>query len=149
VEAFIGFVRDVDAGRGVMISVEGYTPAAVNRGHYKDSGIELDVLSFKELDRFHAFGAIPFAGENGVVLPAPFGWVIDGTRCEGMVTALYQRGLTLESAGQAREWMYINYWAKDEKANDIESLCKIQESYLKTMPESKIEYQDGPIRKDA
>lgn len=149
VEAFIGFVRDVDADRGVMISVEGYTPAAVNRSYYDDSGIELDVLNFKELDRFHAFGAIPFAGENGVVLPAPFGWVIDGTRREGMVATLYQRGLTLESAGQAREWMYINFWTKDEKANDIESLCKVQESYLKTMPESEIEYQNGPIRKDA
>jgi hypothetical protein len=149
VESFIGFVRDVDADRGVMISTEGYSPAAVNRGYYEDSGIELDVLKFKELDRFHAFAALPFAGENGVALPAPFGWIIDGTRREGMVATLYQRGLTLESAGKAREWMYINFWSKDETANNIESLCNLQESYLKTAPGAEIEYQDGPIRKDA
>jgi hypothetical protein len=149
VEAFIGFVRDVDADRGVMISVEGYSPAAVNRAHYEDSDIELDILNFKELDRLHAFGALAFAGESGVVLPAPFGWIIDGTRREGMVATLYQRGLTLGSAGKAMEWMYINFWSKDETASDIESLCKLQETYLKTTQGAEIEYQDGPIRKDA
>ena len=149
VEAFIGFIRDVDADRGVMISAEGYTPASVNRAHYEDLGIELDVLNFKELDRFHAFGALPYAGGNGVALPAPLGWVIDGTRRKGMVATLYQRGLNLKSAAKAREWMYVNFCTKDETVNDIDSLCKIQESYLKEMPGAEIEYQDGPNRKDA
>jgi hypothetical protein len=84
-----------------------------------------------------------------VALPAPFGWIIDGTRREVMVATLYQRGLTLESAGKAREWMYVNFWTKDENTKDIESLCRFQESYLKTMPGTEIEYQDGPSRKDA
>ncbi|MCZ7624752.1 MAG: hypothetical protein M5R38_01910 [Candidatus Methylomirabilis sp.] len=82
-------------------------------------------------------------------MPAPFGWVIDGTRRKGMVATLYQRGRTLESAGEAREWMYTNFWSKDETASDIESLCKLQESYLMTMPGTEIEFQDGPIRKGA
>ena len=66
-----------------------------------------------------------------------------------MVATLYQRGRTLESAGEAREWMYINFWTKDEAARDIESLNKLQESYLKTMPGAEIELQEGPARKDA
>ena len=149
VEAFMGLARDVEANKGVMISTEGYSSAATNRAYYDDSGIELDVLNFKELSRFHAFGTFPYSGEHGVVLPAPFGWIIDGTQRDGMVAALYQRGRTLDSAVKAREWMYINFWTKDKSANDIESLCRLQESYLKTMLGTEIEYQDGSSRKDA
>jgi hypothetical protein len=145
VESFIGMVRDVEADRGVMISSEGYSSAAINRAYYDDSDIELDVLNFKDLERFHAFGAIPRAGGHSVLLPAPFGWVIDATRREGMVATLYQRGLTFESAVEAGEWMYVNFWSKDQTANSIESLCKFQESYL-SKPDYKIEYQDGPSR---
>jgi len=149
VESFIGFLRDVDADRGVMISTEGYSSAAINRAYYEDSGLELDVLNFKELDRFHFFGAIPFAGKHGVALPAPFGWIIDGTRRKGAVATLYQRGLTLESAQKTREWMYINFWAKDETTKDIESLCRVQELDIKKDLGAEIKYQDGPIRNDA
>jgi len=132
-----------------MISTEGYSTAATNRAYYDDSGIELDVLNFKELDQFHGFGAFPYSDDYGVVMPAPFGWVIDATRRKGMVATLYQRGRTLNSAGEAREWMYINFWTKDEAANNVESLCKLQESYLKTMSGTEIEFQDGPVRKGA
>jgi hypothetical protein len=66
-----------------------------------------------------------------------------------MVGTLYQRGLTLKTVPKAREWMYINFLIKDETANDIESLCKVQESNLKEISGAEIEYQDGPDRKDA
>lgn len=149
VEAFMGLARDVEANKGLMITTEGYSSAAMNRAYYDDSGIELDVLNFNELSQFHAFGAFPYSGEHGVILPAPFGWVIDGTRRKDMVATLYQRGRTLESAGEAREWMYINFWTKDETASDIESLRKFQETYLRSMSGVEIEYKDGPVRKDA
>jgi hypothetical protein len=150
VESFISFLRDVGAHKGVMISTEGYTQSAINRAHYDDLDVDLDVLNFKDLDQFHAFGAIPYAGENGVLMPAPFGWVIDAKRREGVVATLYQRGNTLESAGLAREWMYVNFWAKNETANDLDSLLKVQESYLKDdFPSVEIEYQEGPRRSDA
>jgi len=149
VESFIGFVRDVEADRGIMISTKGYSAAAINRGHYDDSEIELDILNFKELKRFHAFCALPFAGNHGVILPAPFGWIVDGTKREGVVATLYQRGLTFDSAGEAKEWMYINFWSKEKEVNDIDSLCKLQESYLKEVQGVEIEYRDELIRKDA
>lgn len=149
VESFIGFVRDVEAHKGVMISTEGYSSAAINRAYYDDSDIDLDVLNFKELSQFHSPGAIPYAGEHGVVMKAPFGWIIDGKRREGVVATLYQRGRSFESATQAREWMYINFWTKDETAHDLESLCELQEAYLKTLPGATIEYQQGPCREHA
>src|SRR3954466_14216554 len=36
VEAFIGLTRDVEAQTGMMVALEGYTPAAVNRAHNDD-----------------------------------------------------------------------------------------------------------------
>lgn len=146
VESFIGFIRDVEADRGVMISTEGYSTAALNRAYYDDSGIELDILNFKELEKYHTFGALPYAGEFGVTLPAPLGWIIDITQREEMIATLYQRGLTWKSAVDRSEWMYVNFWIKDETANDIDSLCKFQETYMEGY---KIEYQDGPARKNA
>ncbi|MCH7760412.1 restriction endonuclease [candidate division TA06 bacterium] len=150
VEAFLGLLRDVSAHKGVMISTEGYSQAAINRAHYDDLDLELDILNFKELGQFHAFGAITYAGGHGVLLPAPFGWVIDGTRRKGIVACLYQRGLDLEAAGSAREWMYINFWSKDETASDLESLFKHQEGYLrKQFPGAEIQYADTVKRSDA
>lgn len=147
VESFIGFCADVSANKGLMISLSGFTTAAVNRAHYDDSDIELDVLNFAELKQFQGFGAVPYAGKVGVLIPAPFGWVIDGTRREGAVATLYQRGRDLNEAGQAREWMYINFWTKDEKASSLEGLIEYQESHLRTkFPKADISYKDGPKR---
>lgn len=38
VEAFIGLTRDVEAHTGMVVALEGYTPAAVNRAHNDDLG---------------------------------------------------------------------------------------------------------------
>lgn len=148
VEAFIGYCADIGASKGVLISLEGYTPAAANRAHADDSDIELDVLNFSELAQFQAFGALPYSGEHGVFLNAPFGWVIDGAKKDGFVAALYQRGYDLKSAAAANEWMYINFWVKDQRCNDLEALINKQgEDLLSHFPKAKITYQVGPKRK--
>lgn len=150
VEAFLGLLRDVGAHKGVMISTEGYSKAAVNRAHYDDLDLELDVLNFKELGSFHSFGAIPYSGEHGVLMTAPFGWIIDGTRRKGAVATLYPRGMDLKTAGEAREWMYINFWTKNDTASNLESLLKYQEGYLKKeFPDAEIQYTDTIQRPDA
>jgi restriction endonuclease len=59
VEAFIGLTRDVEAHTGMMVALEGYTPAAVNRAHNDDLDMILDVLNFEELKAFQGFAAIP------------------------------------------------------------------------------------------
>jgi hypothetical protein len=148
IEAFLGFCSDVGAHKGVMVSLNGYTKAAANRAHYDNSDIELDVLPFGELKQFQAFGALPYAGGYGVVLPAPFGWIIDGSRRRGFVAALYQRGFDLEQAQRANEWMYVNFWVKEGELNSLEKLLLHQASYmLSTHPQAKIDYRDGPEHK--
>ena len=74
IEAFIGQVRDVEAHTGMLIALEGYTKAAINRAHYDDSDIILDVLNLDEVKQFQGPTAIAYAGPNGVSVAAPFGW---------------------------------------------------------------------------
>lgn len=149
VEAFIGYCADIGASKGVLISMEGYTPAAVNRAFKDVSDVELDVLSFNELRQFQGFAAIPYSGKHGVFLLAPFGWVIDASRKSGFVAALYQRGYDLEKAGHAKEWMYINFWTKDVSASNLEKLILQQDQGLVAdFPNAKITYRDGPQRSD-
>src|SRR6266404_4075726 len=52
VEAFLGLTQDVEAHTGMMVAFEGYTPAAVNRAHYDNLDVVLDVLSLDELKAF-------------------------------------------------------------------------------------------------
>ena len=142
------FCSDIGAHKGVMVSLNGYTKAAANRAHHDDSDIELDVLPFGELKLFQAFGALPYAGGYGVVLPAPFGWIIDGSRPKGHIAALYQRGLDLEQAQRVNEWMYVNFLIREGEVNTLEKLLVQQESYmLSHYPQAKIDYRDGPERK--
>lgn len=148
IEAFLGFCSDIGAHKGIMVSLNGYTKAAANRAHHDDSDIELDVLPFAELKCFQSSGALTYAGGYGVVLPAPFGWIIDGSRPGGLIAALYQRGFDLEQAQRANEWMYINFWVKKGEVNSLEKLLAYQECYmLSTYPHAKIDYRNGPERK--
>jgi len=147
VESFIGFCADIGANKGLMISLNGFTPAAINRAHNDESDVELDVLNFEELKQFQAFLALPYAGTHGVAMPAPFGWVIDGSRTGPGVAALYQRGRTLQTAGEAREWMYVNFYRKDEKTPSLEALIEHQEEYMKeSFPRGTFSYRPGPSR---
>ena len=67
VEAFIGLTRDVEAHTGMMVALEGYTPAAINRAYYDDLDLILDVLNLDDLKVFQGPTAIPYSGEYGVV----------------------------------------------------------------------------------
>jgi hypothetical protein len=129
VEQFLGMLDDVGVDVGVMISPEGYSQAAINRAHYDNSRLELDILNFKELEFYQGFGAIPYAGDVGVAMPAPFGWVIDARHDHTCSAWLYQRGLTLERAIDANEWMYVKFSIRDEKVPDLDALLTIQDDY--------------------
>ena len=145
VEAFIGLTRDVEAHVGMMVTLEGYTPAAVSRAYYDDTDIFLDVLSLDELKVFQGHAAIPYKGKYGANVLAPFGWVIDATRREHMMASLYQRGLTFEEALRSNEWMYIQFWTKkNEEVNTLDKLLEFQKSYiLRGSPDAEIRIVDG------
>jgi hypothetical protein len=146
VEQFLGLLHDVNVDVGVMICPEGYSQAAINRVHYDDSRLELDILNFRELKLFQGFGAIPYEGNAGVLMPAPFGWVIDARSSPGFTACLYQRGISLEDAMGANEWMYVKFSKRDEKCCDLGILLQIQESYMIEKPDAKIGFLD-PVRR--
>jgi tetratricopeptide (TPR) repeat protein len=140
VEAFIGLTRDVEAHTGMMIALEGYTPAAVSRAHNDDADMILDVLNFEELKVFQCFAALPYSGDRGVSIAAPFGWIVDATQRPGMVATLYERGLTFEAAVRNKEFMYVAFWNKrNNEVNSIDALLKYQERYmLEGSPDAEI-----------
>ncbi len=131
VEAFIGLTRDVEAHTGMMVALEGYTPAAVNRAHNDDLDIILDVLNLEELKACQGFAAIPYSRDRGVSIAAPFGWIVDATQRPGMLAALYERGLSFEDAVRNNEFMYVSFWDKrNDEVNSLDVLLKYQEGYM-------------------
>jgi len=131
VEAFIGLTRDVEAHTGMMVALEGYTPAAVSRAHNDDLDIILDVLNLDELKVFQGPTAIPYSGEYGVSFAAPFGWVVDGTMRPHTLASIYQRGKTFDEAVRSNEWMYVNFWEnRGKQVNTLESLLAYQSGYM-------------------
>jgi len=148
VEAYLGLLEDVGAHIGVLISPEGFTKAAINRAYNNDTDLILEVLNFKELKDYQGVYTIPYAGGNAALIPAPLGWIVDSTQGNVWLASIYQRGLTLEEAMRANEWMYINFWRKDNVASDLDGLLKFQEKYMRRRhPDASISYDDHPPEK--
>ncbi len=132
-------LMDCDCNKGLLITQKGYSQAALDRAYYDPMDLELDILNFEELHEFQNYGGMPYAGKHGVMLKAPFGWVIDATRREGTLTTFYQRGLRLEDAIEKNEWIYVNIMARDEKLKTIDDFLKFQNSYtLEDHPDTVI-----------
>lgn len=141
VDSFVGMLDDIGAHKGILITQVGYTDAALNRAYFGASDIELDILNFAQLQRFQGYGAIPYAGNNGVVLPAPFGWVIDARQNDNWIAALYQQGLSLEEAFASQEIMYVNFWDRTKNGESLDDLLKIQDGgILSHDSTARIEY---------
>lgn len=147
IESFIAMMADVQANRGILVSTKGYTKTAILRAHNEiNQDVELDVLSLEELKSFQGTLAIPFSGNFGVLLSAPFGWVVDAVKREGMAAMLYQRGYDVGEASKAKEFMYLNFWAKEITNQNIDFLLKHQAS---TLHGAKVSYLSGVNRNDA
>ena len=147
VESFAGLVRDVRAHKGILVTNVGYTATALKRAQSEEADIDLDVLTPAELERLQGYGAVPYVDSHGVLMPAPFGWVIDGTRSPNMVAALYRRGLSsLEQAQREGELIYINFWPKEGRGDTLEGLLAEQEKdFGDYPPEIKIEMSYVPV----
>lgn len=150
VESFIGMLEDIGAHKGLLISNKGFTEGAYNRAHFGPSDIELDILNFSELQKFQAYGAFPYSGNNAVMLSAPFGWIIDGFKSQDWLASIYQQRLTLDQAMQNKEFMYVQFWDRTKENHTLDDLLKLQEEIFKeTDPDAKIEYIPTIKRKDA
>jgi tetratricopeptide (TPR) repeat protein len=149
VESFISMVEDVGAAQGILITSKGYSQAAINRAYYGPTDIELDILNFEELKRFQGFGGTITQGWYGAVIPAPFGWIIDGTRRENSIATLYQRGKTFEEAVINGEFIYANIWGYDEIIKNLDDVLKFhEEDTLRFHPTATFEYSDSIERSD-
>jgi len=141
VEMFIGMLNDCEVNKGILISHEGFTEAAIKRAHYDPLDIDLDILNFKDLNQFQNYGGIPFCGDHGVIAPAPFGWIIDGTSRQNMLATFYQRGLTFEEAVKSKEWIYVNIMSKDSTVKSLDDFLELQKEYtMRDFPNAKIDF---------
>jgi hypothetical protein len=140
-------MRDVEAHTGMIVAVGGLHPSGdFNRAHHDDLDVILDVLNLDELKSFQGLTAIPYAGQHGVWIVAPFGWVIDATRRPHMLATLYQRGFGFEDAAGNREFMYVNFWNKrnEKEVNTLDALLKYQAAYiLEGSPRAEICFLEG------
>ncbi|WP_288237028.1 restriction endonuclease [uncultured Alistipes sp.] len=146
VESFIGMLKDVNVDKGILVSEHGFTKSAINRAHLGENNIEIDILNLGELSLFQSTGAIPYAGSYGIILSSPFGWIADG-KCTGISpVTLYQRGLSLDEALQKKEWMYLQFWKKDESIKNVKQLIDYQNDNILTMDnKANIEIQETDI----
>ncbi len=149
VESFCSMVEDIEAHQGVLISQKGYSKAAINRAHYGNQQVELDIINFEQLQDYQSFMAFPYVGHFTVIVPSPFGWVLDLKDKINSFATIHQRGLTLKEAQQRDEWLYMQFWKKDNPDFNIENLIAIQnERILGVDDGSKFSYQTNIKRLD-
>ena len=130
-ESFIAMMEDIEVDQGLLITQKGYSDAAINRAYYGPNRLELDILNFEDLQDYQGLRAIPYAGKSSILLPAPFGWVIDSSRQPNYLACLYQRGLELKSAQKNQEWIYLDCYHKDEKASSVSELVEMQNDAMR------------------
>jgi hypothetical protein len=131
IDAFAGFVDDVGADRGLLLTNTGYTRSAFRRAYYGPRDLELDVLTFAELKRWQAFGALPYVDDQAFLVPAPFGWVVDANRVTDALCTMYQRGLDAETAERNREFVYVNAWDRRKDPITVAELDRLQIARLR------------------
>jgi Restriction endonuclease len=146
IESFIGLLHDTQMQRGILVSASGYTEAALTRAFRDDVDLDLDIFNLEEFREWQADGVITYSGRNAVLLPAPFGWVVDGQHSTGLLARLYRRGSTFEEATQKREFMYVNLWDRRPPVDALESLLMKQEEEIRThSPDAVIVVRNVPM----
>jgi hypothetical protein len=147
VEAFLGLLRDVQVDRGIMVSAKGYTKAAMARAFRDDVDLDLDVFSLEDFRQWQADCAIPYAGPNAVLLPAPFGWCVDAKQRPGAVAWLFRRGLTLQQAALHKEFIYVNLWNRVAPTDSLDALLAEQNAgIIAHTPDAVISVRDLMLR---
>ena len=148
-------IRDVGAHKGVLVTNVGYTAGALQRAQSEEWDIELDILTPAEFAQFQAKCALPYAGSWGVLLLAPFGWVVDGSRWVGghPAASMYRRGLcSIDHAQRETELIYVDFWIKRNETDTLNNVLDQQKMDLIGCYSGKVEVTYPPsamVRKDA
>lgn len=150
VESFIGMMDDLGAQYGIIVTQKGYTSGALLRAHNESNvRVELDIVSLDALRQGQGFVGLPYSGFHGILVPAPFGWVLDANQMDGVLATLYQRGMNRDSAIAANQWMYVNIKDKDEELKSLDDFMEWQEAITKShAPRAKFKYDRTIARKD-
>lgn len=133
VEEFISMANDINVDEGILITPHGYSKLAYERAENDPSQILLDILTLDELKRFQGYGAIPYAGEHGVLLKPAFGWVIDIIGRFNCLAFSYRKGFDFDTAWKEKEFIYFNIW--DTKTDKI-TKTELLENQVKMLNET-------------
>lgn len=126
VDEFLGYLHDLRASKGILITNNGYTEAAYNRATNDTRDVELRIIDFKDLEQYQAFMAIPYFGAHGAVVSAPDGWVVDSAPPKPQLAAFYPMGLSRGEALHSEGYIYLSSSKKDAKWPSLEYLLETQ-----------------------
>ncbi|MFH1908176.1 MAG: restriction endonuclease [Chloroflexota bacterium] len=131
VDEFLGYLHDLRASKGIIVTNNGYTEAAHNRAMNDTRDIELRIIEFKDLERYQGFLAIPYFGAHGAVVSAPEGWVVDANPPKPQLAAFYPMGLSRREAFHTEGYIYFAYSKKDAKWPNLDHLLNTQEQRIR------------------
>lgn len=107
VESFIGFLEDVGADRGIMVSETGYTKSALKRAENDKSNIELKILTFNELPDFIGFKGLMKFGPIDCIFEVPPKWIINSKNPTlDTLAKIYPHKYDWTTAVKSREYIY-------------------------------------------
>jgi len=149
VDEFLGYLHDLRASKGVLITNQGYTDAAYNRATYDTRDVEIRIIGINDLDRYQSFIAIPYLGGHGAIVSAPDGWVIDARPAPKQLAALYPLGTSRREAFHTEGYIYVAASIKDAEWPNLDHLVETQESNIRAHSRTPhIEYASITIRDD-
>jgi hypothetical protein len=146
VDEFLGYLQDLKASKGVLITNNGYTEAAINRARFDTRDIELRIISTTELEAFQSFLAVAYFGSDGVVISAPDGWLIDASPPRPQLAAFHPLGVSRDEAFHTEGYIYLAYSRKDANWPSLEHLLQFQEEKIRKHYQSpRIDYETRPL----
>jgi hypothetical protein len=145
VDSFVGFLQDVGANKGIIITNKGCTAAAESRAATDPSDIEVRIIEFEDLGLFQGFGGIIlFHPDSALVLMAPSGWIVDAMVGDDF-DAFYPFGLDFKEANARNEWICIKSVFKTKQIFTIDSLLKdIRRIAAKKFPNVVYSFDEPP-----
>lgn len=131
IDLFIGFLKDVRADKGILITTKGYTPAAEQRALNGDSRIDLEIVNYDVIHPFQGDGAIIYRSTAGCIVEAPFGWILTMGPIDNALAVLHQRGLKWDEAAKLGEFITCSIVPKSGSISSLESMIKEMRSVLR------------------
>ena len=144
VEAFLGMLEDIGFIRGIIVSMQGFSKAALRRAQSASGWVDLQIVSPLRLSDYQSIGSpLIWRGRLGIFLDCPTGWVVDNSKTHDpgcYLVAMYPIGHTLESAAKLASFLYSNIISKEGAPPSLDvSADRHEADLLKDSPNAKFE----------